>query len=287
MKATTGILIAGGVVGGALALRAYAQSRAPQGTSACDAVATLAGEAASRYADSQTGGGGEAADTRGKTEQAVKIACNVIDKIVDKVRGFVGGEGCLEKHPKNIQANGQPSLTCHPVLAAFLERDRSLGGPVFCSRPGVLRYGTCEPFRGDQPGMVRPGCAPGTEVMSGRGGAAQRQFLSGRLWNPATRTGDPFTREHTKDIGPFPLAVPVGARAFWVRGQPLVCKAGETLALDHRGESVGVPRCWPASSPPPTRREDPQASLPSWLDWLGLGGGTNPGTTTGTTTDHR
>jgi hypothetical protein len=295
----TVVIIAGGVavVGGVILYRRFQAAKTSPAPDKCAAFAGIVGDVAG------TAAGPADLSANSSAQQAAYLACKVASSIPwDKIANAVGldPKGCGDWHKRNVELHGAPRLTIHPVLAAYLERERRWSQPPICTNPGVIEYGDGWIPYADENGKPRPGYKnAGDRSMSKWPARAQGAIATGRLYNETLRTGDPLTRKHTAAIGTFPMKVAAGSTAYWVRGQPMVCAAGQTIALDHRGDPTGpgIPVCWAASSPPPERRDEP-GGLSDLFGLFGhdgrsTGGAQVPGTTTTedgkttTTYDHR
>lgn len=182
---------------------------------------------------------------------------------------------CYEAAAQNRALNGEP-VPLHPSLRAQAKMFAfgGAGGGQWVDAvapparyrngcvaiPGHPDWGKCAPGTvsqvcdkaGHGPGLNDSGFGERARV------AALRAYTGAR--SAGSRTSlDPYTRKHEaspaqgRPSGPFPLTVPAGGSAWWDRGEPRVCPAGQTLAgseddkgdIDHR---EGAPRCVSTSS---------------------------------------
>lgn len=301
-KVVVGVAVVGGLAaGGILLLRHLNRSREP---SRCGLVADIVGDIAGTLA----GPSPEGAAKGDVAQRAAEAACNLLGNlpsireagetvinagfsISDGLRNLLGisGPGTCDdaKRAENIRLNGAVVKRVHdrfptPPLVAASICAANMKGPDGealhpLRRDVPLEYANgCVPYSG-HPGNAK--CVQGTHALNRGQNAATRAMGTGRLGV------DPTTREHTGAADKFPIPIPAGHRAFWVRGQPQTCAAGSTVATDHRASSTAhTSVCWPsgeADIPRTPRREG--AGSP------GTGTTTSGGRTSavGTTRDHR
>jgi hypothetical protein len=291
MSTTTTVLIVGGVgvavVGGVLVWKHWQAAKAAPAVDKCAAFANIVGDVAG------TAAGPADLSANSSANLAAYWACKLgsalpLDDVASGFKRMLGFDGptCDDHAKKNIGLNGAPAESFPAGLLAVLKAEGWVCGD------GTIRYANgCSPYVDTAtlttPGGLRAGCVKGTAALSDKRPRTQAASLfSGRPWNAATKTGDPTTRKHIASMGRFPLTVPTGGTAWYVRGKPMVCKAGEQIALDQRTGGAGTPVCWPTSAPPPERRSSStDAPGYGWFtDLFGSDGKTTHGTQVPTVT---